>query len=892
MAAKCQNQAGRTPDKTTLTTTTRRAFLRAGVLGGLGAAAWPLLSRPGAAAEATDRFCFALCNHWSYTGIGWQLGIESDVLSVTDGMEIFDRPPHIKTCLEMDARAYERILEKFPEVAARLKSYLAAGQLELIGGTYGQPMGTTISGESNIRQIVVGREAIRKVFDYEMVTFLEEEEFTHPQVPQIAAGAGYRYASLAQLDTWGRTGIPLLEFNVIAWKGVDGTTLPSTPKNALFMNLADTLRLPGSPAFRRLQALGMPLFVGWDEFGWEDPEHPCYLAGSDNINNSKALASKYAVEFVTLKEYLDKYGAKPEKTIHLAMNDFEKWLTWGLGGDQVRIMDRKVEGLLLAAELFDAAATAFGARSQAALLDRAWKDLLASQSHDVGLCEYSRWQDNRPMAPLDRLEDKHNFTWGALGYNLLDSAQEQGQAVLDTTLKTLAAGINSRRQQQGLLVATVFNPLGEERTDLVLPGPLHSLPEKTRGFVVKDCAGRVLPLQIIKTDLDKQGDFAAAELAFMVSKVPSAGYDTYYLEPVAGPAPAGQTSLVIDESKFLLENEHLRVALDPKTGAIASLIHRRSGREMIEGQHGAFPRFTGVPNPNLSLHPLPPANYDSTSSLGRLDWVARGPLFATVRARHRWKYLVYETRATLCAGRPYVEVVSRVFTRVPPLYRGTGPVNMDTGYWLSFTPAFEVAQVVRDYPLAVEATVKNTFHALTFADLMGKETGLLLLHPGTQWFARDEKGAVGNLLMREWESNFTGEYGWPVYSEYRHGLQPHGLEELSNAARVRAAARFTRPLLCHVGTPREGNQPSARSFIELKPDTLLLSSFRKTDQGLELRVLENEGQAAEATVAMGLPVKKAVETDLLGRRTGEVTHQKGWLAFRMEPWKFRTFQLK
>ena len=51
---------------------------------------------------------------------------------------------------------------------------------------------------------------------------------------------------------------------------------------------------------------------------------------------------------------------------------------------------------------------------------------------------------------------------------------------------------------------------------------------------------------------------------------------------------------------------------------------------------------------------------------------------------------------------------------------------------------------------------------------MGKEGGLLLLHPGTQWFARDEKGAVGNLLMREWESNFTGEYGWPLYSEYRH----------------------------------------------------------------------------------------------------------------------------
>ncbi len=883
------------PNKTTLANivlipTTRRAFLRAGILGGLGAAAWPLLSRPGAAADAAVHFCFVICNHWSYTGIGWQLGVESDVLSVADGMGIFDRAPHIKTCLEMDARAYEKIAEDFPEVAARLKGYLAAGQLELIGGTYGQPMGTTVSGESNIRQIVLGREAIRQVLGYEMTTFLEEEEFTHPQVPQIAAAAGYRYASLAQLDTWGRTGIPMLEYNVIAWKGVDGTTIPSTPKNALFLNLADARKLPGSPAFKKLQALGMPLLLGWDEFGWEDPEHPCYVAGSDNINNAKALAGEYSVEFVTLKEYLDKYGAKPEQTIYLAMNDFDKWLTWGLGGDQIRVMDRKVEGLLLAAELFDAAAAALGAKSQAALLERAWKDLCASQSHDVGLCEYSRWQDVR-MAPLDRIEDKHNFTWGALGYNLLDSAQEQGQAVLDTTLKTLAAGINSRRGQQGALALTVFNSLGQERTDLVLTGRLHSLPEKTQGFVVKDRAGRVLPSQIIKSDQDAQGNLTVAELAFMASKVPSAGYDTYYVEPAASPTPTGQTSLVIDESKFLLENEYLRVALDPATGAIANLMHKASGREMLAGQGGAFPRFTGVPNPNLSLRPSPPANYDSATSKGRLDWVARGPVFATVRARHRWKYLHIETRVTLCAGRPYVEVVTRVFAQVPPLFRGTGPVDMDTGYWLSFTPAFDVSQVVRDYPLAVEATTKNTFHALTFADLLGKEGGLLLLHPGTQWFARDEKGAVGNLLMREWESNFTGEYGWPLYSEYRHALWPHGLEELSNAARLRAAAAFTRPLLCHVGTPRDGRHPPARSFVELKPDTLLLSAFRKTAQGVELRVLENEGQSAEATVAVDLPVKGAIETDLLGRRAGAVAHHKGRLTFGMEPWKFRTFQL-
>jgi alpha-mannosidase len=150
---------------------------------------------------------------------------------------------------------------------------------------------------------------------------------------------------------------------------------------------------------------------------------------------------------------------------------------------------------------------------------------------------------------------------------------------------------------------------------------------------------------------------------------------------------------------------------------------------------------------------------------------------------------------------------------------------------------------------------------------------------------------VGNLLMREWASYFDGEYGWPLYSEYRHALRPHGLDEWSNAVRLRAAAAFTRPLLCHVDAPRDGSHPPARSFIQLQPDTLLLSSFRKSAQGLELRVLENEGQAAEATVQVDVPFKKAVETDLLGRRTGDVTHHKRQLTFRIEPWKFRTFAL-
>ena len=75
------------------------------------------------------------------------------------------------------------------------------------------------------------------------------------------------------------------------------------------------------------------------------------------------------------------------------------------------------------------------------------------------------------MAPADRLEDYHNFTWGAIGYNHLDAAQKQGQQVLDAALAHLAERIGSAAQAHGPLAATVFNPHGWTRTDLARDRP-------------------------------------------------------------------------------------------------------------------------------------------------------------------------------------------------------------------------------------------------------------------------------------------------------------------------------------------------------------------------------------------------------------------------------------
>src|SRR3990172_8088801 len=304
----------------------RREFLRLGLLGTSSAFLLPRVPEALAQTGGAQGICLALGNHWSYIGIGWQLGLESCALSVIDAFGMSDLPPGVKTGINLDARAYELMAEKYPELSEKLKKYLKDGKVELIGGSYSQPMGSYISGESKIRQIVIGRETIKKALGYELATFLEEEEFTHPQLPQILVGAEFRYASLAQVDTWGRAGIPLLELNVLNWKGKDGTIIPSMPKNSLFS--FGPQDLASIPILKELQKLGKPLMVNWAEFGWEPHEQPAYL--SEAVKYEK-LSQTFPIEYVTLKEYMEKYGQNPEKTIYLNMDSWQKLLPWGIG---------------------------------------------------------------------------------------------------------------------------------------------------------------------------------------------------------------------------------------------------------------------------------------------------------------------------------------------------------------------------------------------------------------------------------------------------------------------------------------------------------------------------------------------------------------------------------
>ena len=858
-------------------------------------------------------FCVFLADHWSYTGIGWQMGLKTCAQSITDCLSMADYHPSVKTGINLDALAYKLVAKSNPEVIDRLKRYLKAGKVEIIGGTFGQPMGAMVSGESNIRQLVVGQKTIQESLGVLVSTFLEEEEFTHPQLPQLLKGAGYKFASTAQCDTWGNAGNPVMDLNVFEWCGTDGTSILATPNNGLRFHPPVVTHdvewlwsAEGRGKVKELQRLGMPLAIKWVEFGWGPNELEGRTANKFYATKFRQLSEEFKVRYTTLTEYLEEYGGQAKERVSWRMDDFHKLEPWGVGGDQLRREGRETEAALLAAERFDAVAGLLGLYGgREAELEEAWKHMLIAQSHDVSLCEdLADLGDGAAKEFISTTgsaeEDRSVTTWGTLGSRHTRVAKKMATKVLDGALAAVSAAVDTAQASQGEMAIVVFNPCDSARDAIASTGKLQFKEGAGSGIVVRDAQGQRVVFQPLALERNSSGDVVAADVAFQARQLPAFGYATYYVERAMSGASSQETSLKTSESGFRVENEFVSLELDNTTGAIAKLMDLRQDRNLIDGKRCAFPTFTGRPNRGHPGAQGVPEEFDSRRSKAEIGWVERGPLRATVKAVHTWPQIRFEHWVTLHAGLPFVESRVRVHADIPPL-PGEGKINgwqfpleIEEGYWLSFAPSFLPTALIRDFPFGIEPCSKDAVDARTFLDLAGPDGGLLVVHGGTQYFKRTRDNTFSNLVLREWNSHFMpNHYGWPRAAEYRYRLIPHA-RDFTNADRLRSVQAYDQSPICVIETLHGGALAKQRSFAHVDAKDVLISSFRSVGNGAyELRIIEQEGVATSGELRLDLPVKKAAPCDLLGRTSGEHrSHEKGRLKVSLSPWQVKTFRLE
>ena len=419
------------------------------------------------------------------------------------------------------------------------------------------------------------------------------------------------------------------------------------PKNALFGYLAR--REETGRARRRskkLQTLGKPLVFTWEEFGWESPEHArlSHLAGQVQGRWPARAAWSSSRSASTWTST----ARRPRRPIYLPMDAWNKSLTWGLGGDQVRIMDRKVEGLLLAAEMFDAVASALGGQV-------AGRTARQGVEGSPGLAEPRRGpvrvfplagRPHGPCRPAGRPPQLH------LGRDRLQPPRrrpETGPAgARRARWRTSAGGSAARPSPPGPWPSRSSIPTAGRAPTWSRPAASIRCRAGTKDLVVKDRAGQGCPLADDPKQQRLPGQPRRGRGRVPGQQVPSAGYDTYYLDFL--PRRPRRSRPVSDR----------RGEADPGKRAPPRPPRPDNRRHRQPGGQGLRPRDARRRDGRLSrASPAgrtrtcrssrnPPAFYDSAKSKAAIDWLAKGPVRAEVRARHALPYLKFETRVSLC----------------------------------------------------------------------------------------------------------------------------------------------------------------------------------------------------------------------------------------------------
>lgn len=378
-------------------------------------------------------------NHMHWVDMEWLWGYHVMPGSVRD-MLAFCQATGAKGNVNFDGIGYEKLAVEAPDALAALRSALASGQLEVVGGSYGQPYGLFHGGEANVRQRVYGVRTITRLLSVRPKTFWEEEFDFFPQLPQLLCGVGFEYGSLFFQWTWHTPVVPEETAPAIWWEGQDGSRLLSACKNALSLHQwpEDFMALLHSDALRSMETPGI---VQWLEL----------MPSKDWMCRSELIIPPlqtliyhpdFEIHMVTLSEVLER--AKSHAVLRrYILDDVFHGLSLGKNGDKFRRLSRQSEQQLLSAKALSSLTSLCG-RPYASWdiyptweLEEAWRELLMAQHHDNDECE---------------------GLCGHIGLRAHERSLGLSDHVLKRTLSHLAARIGGEEPQ-----TVVFNPLGWRR---------------------------------------------------------------------------------------------------------------------------------------------------------------------------------------------------------------------------------------------------------------------------------------------------------------------------------------------------------------------------------------------------------------------------------------------
>jgi alpha-mannosidase len=752
------------------------------------------------------------------------------------------------TYAQSSVQDYDWLREKYPAEFREIQQRVKEGRWELVGGMWVEPDLNMPDGESLVRQLLVGTRFFKKYFDKDTTIGWNPDSFGYSwQLPQIYKRSGFD-TFVTQKMSWNET--TAFPYKLFWWQSPDGSRVLTyfphgyngniNPVN-LSQDVADYSSQTKFPEIMHLYGVG-------DHGGG-----PTRQMLDEAMKMESPSATYPKTVFSTARQFFDDVEKSiQQKSLVPPVWKDELYLQYHRGcyttQSETKRLIRYNEELLQNTEKFASMAYLSAGRPYDNMaFEHIWKRVLFDHFHDI-----------MPGSGI-------GINYQDAERNLTD-ASLRSQKILDSALDDLSSGINTAGA--GIPVV-VYNSLSWERTAPVTV-EVHA-PAAGQHLEVRDAEGQPLPAQTVA----QNGQLVT--LQAVVKNIPALGYEVLHVVSVP---TAGTAVSALKVNGTDIENEYVRMKIDPKTGCVTSLVNKADGKEADApgGCGNLLQAFKDVPRTQDAWEIRFDQDEWDLKQPREVKVVENGPERVVVRINHTFKaptraegpQSTIQQDVIVYAGVPRVDVNMQVnWHEEHVLLKAAFPVNVQ-----ATRATFEIPYGTIERP-----TTRNTpeekamfeVPAIRWGDISNAGQGFSLLNASKYGY-----DAVGSLLrlslLRSPQmpapDNHIADQG---FHEFTYALYAHSGDWKAGNT-MRQGYELNYPLIGYVTQAHGGSQPARQSWVQVDPGNVILTVMKKAedDGGIILRFYEFEGKPAEVKLRLPQKAASAVETNLMEKHAAEI----------------------
>jgi alpha-mannosidase len=794
---------------------------------------------------------------------------------------------------------YEWIEHNRPELFKLIQDAVKSKRWEILGGMWVEPETNLVCGESLIRQLIYGQQYYQEKFgEIAKVAWLPDSFGFTWQLPQIMQQCGIEYFVTGKLHWNDTTKFP---HGCFWWESPDGTRLLTLMSPPNVTGVMDT-----NPLTMTNYGVDWEVQTGLQEIFWLPGvgDH-----GGGPTRDMLEVAAKWQkspffprIEFVTARDYLGRIGegfaqrrkgAKEEKQSRFPVWRDELYLELHRGcytvhGEQKRY-NRRCERLLYEAELWSTLAavlcgerfdlqsiasevetilesTDFSLATSERLIEFAWKKVLFNQFHDI-----------LPGTSIAEVFTEANRDW--------ETAIALGESLLQHALDTIATSIKLPQSPEAEAVPiVVFNSLNWSRSQVVtLEDPRFS--DRNLVFWLWDHQGKK-----ISASCDRPG-----KLSFLAQDIPGVGYSLYWLCQGAGEKSQSKFG-----SNYQLENNYLKVVVNPDTGDLDSIFDKSNEREVLRSPGNKIQAFTdqGQYWDAWNIDPEYEQQQLADTELKSIEWLEDSELRQVIRVVKQFNCsefiqdYILESQANLVTIKNTVD-----WQETHVMVKVAFPLNLTSDRVTYEIPCGTIERTTNPQTPAEQAQWEVP--ALHWADLTDPQAnyGVSLLNDCKYGYDAQPNQLRLTLLRAATWPDPQSDRG---IHRFTYGIYPHQFS-WQEANTVRQGYEFNTNLhtvvLDQSQLPQPNNQlnnqqlPVKSELLNLSADNLILMALQLSNQqNLRMRCYEAQGIEAKIALSSDLNIELDVPLNCLElEQPTQVPLEKTQI---IKPHKIMTYNLK